>query len=59
MPKQTPQNVGNEIEPFVIYFIVQTECGKEFEAIARFDTEVELTYFKHGGILNYMIRRML
>ncbi|CAH0404176.1 unnamed protein product [Chilo suppressalis] len=25
----------------------------------RFDTEVDLTYFKNGGILNYMIRKML
>ena len=24
----------------------------------RFDADVELTFFKNGGILNYMIRRM-
>jgi len=24
----------------------------------RFDTDVELTYFHNGGILNYMIRKM-
>ncbi|KAL0114127.1 hypothetical protein PUN28_011439 [Cardiocondyla obscurior] len=33
--------------------------NNKFEVIARFDTEVDLTYFKHGGILNYMIRTML
>lgn len=38
---------------------VSTDDGKKFEVIARFDTEVDLTYFKHGGILNYMIRTML
>lgn len=38
---------------------VTTDDGKKFEVISRFDTEVDLTYFKHGGILNYMIRRML
>ncbi|XP_011871581.1 PREDICTED: cytoplasmic aconitate hydratase-like isoform X3 [Vollenhovia emeryi] len=38
---------------------VKTDNGKKFEVIARFDTEVDLTYFKHGGILNYMIRTML
>ncbi|XP_077266759.1 cytoplasmic aconitate hydratase isoform X3 [Temnothorax americanus] len=38
---------------------VNTDNGKKFEVIARFDTEVDLTYFKHGGILNYMIRTML
>ncbi|CAK9808400.1 Cytoplasmic aconitate hydratase [Anthophora quadrimaculata] len=38
---------------------VTTDDGKKFEVIVRFDTEVDLTYFKHGGILNYMIRAML
>ncbi|XP_055909019.1 cytoplasmic aconitate hydratase-like [Eupeodes corollae] len=33
--------------------------GRIFEAIVRFDTEVDITYFKNGGILNYMIRKML
>ncbi|XP_029671232.1 cytoplasmic aconitate hydratase-like isoform X1 [Formica exsecta] len=38
---------------------VSTDDGKKFEVITRFDTEVDLTYFKHGGILNYMIRTMI
>ncbi|XP_076650973.1 cytoplasmic aconitate hydratase [Halictus rubicundus] len=38
---------------------VTTNDGKKFEVIVRFDTEVDLTYFKNGGILNYMIRKML
>ncbi|XP_043267575.1 cytoplasmic aconitate hydratase-like isoform X2 [Venturia canescens] len=38
---------------------VTTDDGKKFEVIVRFDTEVDLTYFKHGGILNYMIRTMI
>jgi aconitate hydratase len=38
---------------------VKTNDGKSFQVIARFDTEVELMYFRHGGILNYMIRTML
>ncbi|KYN21853.1 Cytoplasmic aconitate hydratase [Trachymyrmex cornetzi] len=38
---------------------VNMDNGKKFEVIARFDTDVDLTYFKHGGILNYMIRTML
>lgn len=33
--------------------------GKSFEAIIRFDTEVELEYFRHGGILHYMLRQLL
>jgi len=38
---------------------VNVSTGKSFEVIARFDTEVDLTYYKNGGILNYMIRKML
>ncbi|XP_047497395.1 cytoplasmic aconitate hydratase-like isoform X1 [Penaeus chinensis] len=37
---------------------VQVSGGSSFDALVRFDTEVELEYFKHGGILNYMIRKM-
>lgn len=38
---------------------VETDGGKSFEVIVRFDTEVDLLYYKHGGILNCMVRRML
>ncbi|EEQ98651.1 aconitase, putative [Perkinsus marinus ATCC 50983] len=33
----------------------KTPC---FDVIVRLDTEVELTYFKHGGILQYVLRRL-
>lgn len=39
--------------------LVKTDQGKQFEVTVRFDTEVDLTYFRHGGILNYMVRSML
>ncbi|GAB4326709.1 MAG: aconitate hydratase AcnA [Dehalococcoidia bacterium] len=32
---------------------------KRFEAIARIDTPVELDYYRHGGILQYVLRQML
>ncbi|XP_022830383.1 cytoplasmic aconitate hydratase-like [Spodoptera litura] len=38
---------------------VQVDNGTTFQVKVRFDTEVDLTYFKNGGILNYMIRKML
>ncbi|XP_012287707.1 cytoplasmic aconitate hydratase isoform X2 [Orussus abietinus] len=38
---------------------VTTDDGKSFEVLVRFDTEVDLVYFKNGGILNYMIRAMI
>lgn len=33
--------------------------GTVFETILRFDTEVDIEYYRNGGILNYMIRKML
>jgi aconitate hydratase len=38
---------------------VETDTGKKFQVILRFDTEVDLSYYKNGGILNYMIRKMI
>ena len=37
---------------------VKTETGKQFSVIMRFDTDLELTYYRHGGILNYMVRKV-
>ncbi|XP_044752887.1 cytoplasmic aconitate hydratase-like [Coccinella septempunctata] len=38
---------------------VTLNSGKSFEVILRFDTEVDLLFYQNGGILNYMIRKML
>jgi len=32
---------------------------KEFKVIARLDTEIEVEYFKNGGILPYVLRKIL
>ncbi|XP_057455822.1 aconitate hydratase, cytoplasmic-like [Lotus japonicus] len=37
---------------------VTTDNGKSFTCKLRFDTEVELAYFNHGGILPYVIRSL-
>ncbi|CAI0461988.1 unnamed protein product [Linum tenue] len=38
---------------------VTTDDGKSFTCTLRFDTEVELEYFNHGGILQYVIRNLI
>ncbi|KAK7272291.1 hypothetical protein RJT34_28794 [Clitoria ternatea] len=38
---------------------VTTDTGKSFTCTVRFDTEVELAYFNHGGILPYVIRNLI
>jgi aconitate hydratase len=37
---------------------VRVSTGASFEARLRLDTPVELTYFKHGGILPYVLRKL-
>jgi len=37
---------------------ITTDNGKSFICTLRFDTEVELAYYNHGGILPYVIRNM-
>ena len=32
---------------------------EKFEAVLRIDTESEATYYRHGGVLNYVIRKNL
>ncbi|MFS7933281.1 Aconitate hydratase, cytoplasmic [Helianthus anomalus] len=51
-----PNNI-NEIRPGQDV-TVKTDSGKSFTCTARFDTEVELAYFNHGGILPYVIRQL-
>jgi aconitate hydratase len=38
---------------------VATDNGKEFDAVVRIDTPGEADYYRHGGILQYVLRRML
>jgi aconitate hydratase len=32
---------------------------KSFEVLARIDTLVELDYYRHGGILQYVLRQLV
>jgi aconitate hydratase len=44
--------VGQDIE-------VHTNTGKKFNATVRIDTDPELQYFKNGGILHYVLRKLM
>ncbi|XP_068646750.1 aconitate hydratase, cytoplasmic-like [Aristolochia californica] len=52
-----PSSVA-EIKPGQDVTVV-TDNGKSFTCTLRFDTEVELAYFNHGGILQYVIRNLI
>jgi aconitate hydratase len=34
-------------------------ASKKFNVLARIDSEIEKTYYRHGGILNYVLRGLL
>ena len=38
---------------------VSTKCGKSFTVTCRLDTEPEVEYLKNGGILNYVLRKLM
>jgi aconitate hydratase len=57
--EQFSVNLPEELKPRQNIMVVNESTGTSFEVICRFDTELELTYNKHGGILNYMIRKVV
>ena len=44
--------VGQDLE-------VTTNTGKKFTAVVRIDTDPELQYYKNGGILHYVLRKLM
>ncbi|GAA3457018.1 aconitate hydratase [Dactylosporangium matsuzakiense] len=38
---------------------VTTDSGTEFDAVVRIDTPGEADYYRHGGILQYVLRKMI
>ncbi len=38
---------------------VSTNCGKRFNVKARVDTEPEIEYYKDGGILIYVMKKLM
>uniref|UniRef100_H2ZQS9 Cytoplasmic aconitate hydratase n=1 Tax=Ciona savignyi TaxID=51511 RepID=H2ZQS9_CIOSA len=56
-------NLPDHVEPGMTIDITTIHQTRNknliFPMTIRFDTDVELTYFKHGGILNYMIRNIV
>ncbi len=55
--------VSNDVKPRDIITVTatDTESGekKTFDVIARFDSEVEIDYYRHGGILPMVLRNTL
>lgn len=53
-------NIGEKLYPRQKATVhVQGGVIDKFQVEVRFDTEVEIEYYKHGGILHYMLRQLL
>eukprot|EP00997_Jenningsia_sp_PLL12_P009844 NODE_68_length_2741_cov_26.280089_g64_i0.p1 GENE.NODE_68_length_2741_cov_26.280089_g64_i0~~NODE_68_length_2741_cov_26.280089_g64_i0.p1 ORF type:complete len:571 (-),score=118.06 NODE_68_length_2741_cov_26.280089_g64_i0:19-1731(-) len=42
-----------------MYTTITASNGKSFQVTMRLDTEPEITYFKNGGILHYVLRKLI
>ncbi|WP_026907535.1 aconitate hydratase AcnA [Paucisalibacillus globulus] len=54
--------IGEDVKPHDLVKVTATdEKGKttEFKAVVRFDSEVEIDYYRHGGILQMVLRNKL
>jgi aconitate hydratase len=53
-------DLGDDIKPGQNVAVKVKSGDKErtFDVTLRFDTEVELAYFRHGGILNFVLRNL-
>ncbi len=58
----TITGIAEDIKPLKkVQIITKNEKGEEkkFHAIARLDSEIEIEYYRHGGILQYVLRHFL
>ncbi len=55
-------HVDKDVKPRDVVKVTATDAKggvKEFEVVARFDSEVEIDYYRHGGILQMVLRDKL
>lgn len=58
----TITGIAEDIKPLkIIEVIAKKEDGQEikFQAIARMDSKIEIEYYRHSGILQYVLRQFL
>lgn len=58
----TITGIAEDIRPLKkVEVIARKEDGQEikFQAIARMDSKIEIEYYRHGGILQYVLRQFL
>ena len=53
--------IADNLQPGKMIVVTAKGAGgeKKFHALCRIDTPVELDYYKHGGILQYVLRQLV
>ena len=55
-------NVTNDVKPrdiLTVTAVAEDGTTTEFDVLARFDSDVEVDYYRHGGILQMVLRNKL
>ena len=57
----TIEGIAKGLKPGKILTVKVSGSGKArvFEAVCRIDTPIEIEYYRHGGILQYVLRQLL
>lgn len=53
-------HIDNHIRPRQLVTVIATDeygCRKVFDVIVRFDSEIEIDYYRHGGVLPMVLRK--
>lgn len=50
--------IPDDIHPHHIVDVVASS-GVNFQVVTRFDTDVDVAYYKNGGILNFVVRKLI
>src|SRR5699024_1215814 len=60
--EEITENITEDVKPRAVLQATATDQDgnvKQFDVLARFDSEVEIDYYRHGGILQMVLRNKL
>ena len=60
--KYSFSGIGGTVEPGATVKVTATDedgASKSFDALSRVDTAIEAEYYRHGGLLPYVLRQMI
>ena len=51
-------DLGDTVKPgdHLTLRVTDADGSRDIEVLARIDTPIEVDYYRHGGILNYVLR---